>query len=196
MFKEIDIMDLILLALALFGLYCSVIYAIQKFCNTSAQDARSILWEWLKNGLPGTRQNLPLPEETIAEILDTIVQFSAISRKNTAFTCNNYTEPPSLRVEIMDSDFMEHWAVMEGNVYRSFEKLFSYNGVSGEVYITYERTLTENSYHIAAYWATTPRSKKALEQMRQNITEYNRRMELEKSAPFVDRELDKEMERL
>lgn len=133
-------------------------------------------------------------EETISEILDTAEKFSAISRKNTVLSFNNYSEIPSLRVEVMDSSFMEHWAVMESNISRSFGKMFAYNGIPGDVYITYERTVTENLFRIVAYWATTQKSRRALEQKRRNIAEYGRRMEMEKSAPFVDRELDKEME--
>lgn len=67
--------------------------------------------------------------------------------------------------------------------------------MDGLAYVTCERTVTENLYRVVAYWATTPRSKKALEKMRGNIMAYNRRMDMEKNAPFVDRELDKEMER-
>lgn len=194
MLKDINVLEVTYFILVLFGVYCAGLYAIQKMCNISAQEAKALLWGKIKDGLPGARLNLPVAEETVAEILDTIVQFSAITRKNTVLAYNNYSEPPSLRIEIMDSGFMEHWAVIEGNIYRSFGKLFSYSGVDGLVYVTYERTLTENLYRVTAYWATTPRSKKALEKMRGNIMEYNRRMDMEKSAPFVDRDLETEME--
>ena len=195
MITSISFSQFILLILSLFGMYCMGLYAIQKICHISAPEAKALLWQKIRDGLPGARLNLMIAEETIAEILDTITQYSAISRKNTALTYNNYSEPPSLRIEIMDSCFSEHWAVIEGNIYRSFEKLFSYAGVDGLAYVTCERTVTENLYRVVAYWATTPRSKKALEKMRGNIMAYNRRMDMEKNAPFVDRELDKEMER-
>lgn len=194
MFEHTSIYDLILFILALFGVYCAGLYAIQKMCNISAQEAKALLWQKIRDGLPGTRQNLPLAEETISEILDTAEKFSAISRKNTVLTFNNYSEIPSLRVEVMDSSFMEHWAVMESNISRSFGKMFAYNGIPGDVYITYERTVTENLYRIVAYWATTQKSRRALEQKRRNIAEYGRRMEMEKSAPFIDRDLETEME--
>ena len=194
MFEHTSIYDLILFILALFGVYCAGLYAIQKMCNISAQEAKALLWQKIRDGLPGTRQNLPLAEETISEILDTAEKFSAIARKNTVLTFNNYSEIPSLRVEVMDSSFMEHWAVMESNISRSFGKMFAYNGIPGDVYITYERTVTENLYRIVAYWATTQKSRRALEQKRRNIAEYGRRMEMEKSAPFIDRDLETEME--
>ena len=120
MFEHTSIYDLILFVLALFGVYCAGLYAIQKMCNISVQEAKALLWQKIKDGLPGARLNLPISEESVAEILDTIVQFSAITRKNTVLAYNNYCEPPSLRIEIMDSGFMEHWAVIEGNIYRSF----------------------------------------------------------------------------
>lgn len=194
MFSEINILEVIYFILALFGVYCMGLYAIQKICNISVQEAKALLWQRIKDGLPGARLNLMISEETVTEILDTITQFSSISRKNTALTYNNYSEPPSLRIEIMDSNFMEHWAVIESNIYRSFGKLFSYSGVDGLAYVAYERTLTQDLYRVTAYWATAPRSKKALEKMRSNIMEYNRRMDMEKNAPFVDRDLEKEME--
>lgn len=194
MITSINFSQLILLILSLFGVYCMGLYAIQKICNISVQEAKALLWQRIKDGLPGARLNLMITEETVAEILDTITQFSSISRKNTALTYNNYSEPSSLRIEIMDSNFMEHWAVIESNIYRSFGKLFSYSGVDGLAYVAYERTLTQDLYRVTAYWATAPRSKKALEKMRSNIMEYNRRMDMEKNAPFVDRDLEKEME--
>lgn len=194
MVTPISLSQLIMLILSLFGVYCMGLYAIQKICNISVQEAKALLWQKIKDGLPGARLNLPVAEGTVAEILDIIAQFSAISRENTSITFNNYSEPPSLRIEIMDSSFTEHWAAIESNIYRSFGKLFSYSGVDGLVYVAYERTVEENLYRIAAYWATAPRSKKALEKMRANIMEYNRRVEMEKNAPFADRELDREME--
>lgn len=196
MITSSNLSQLVMFILLLFGAYCMGLYAIQKICNISVQEAKALLWQRIKDGLPGARLNLMIAEETVAEILDTITQFSSISRKNTALTYNNYSEPPSLRIEIMDSNFMEHWTVIESNIYRSFGKLFSYSGVDGLAYVAYERTLTQDLYRVTAYWATTPRSKKALEKMRANIMEYNRRTDMEKNAPFVDRDLEKEMENL
>lgn len=196
MFEQTSIFDILLFTIAVYGAYCAGLYAIQKLCHISVQEAKALFWQRVMDGLPGVRLNLMIAEETIAEILDIIVQFSAISRKNTILTFNNYSKIPFLCIEILDPGFMEHWAVIESNIYRSFRKLFSYAGVYGLAYVTFERTVTQDLYRIVVYWATTPRSKKALEKMRSNIIEYNRQMDMEKNAPFIDQELEKEMEDL
>lgn len=134
--------------------------------------------------------------EDRADILSVIWEFSSLKPKNTRYAVNPFPEIPTFRAEILDPNFMEHWEVIEGNLYRVFDRMFAYRGVEGDAYITYERTSRNSQYQIVAYWATTRRSRKKLAEMRQNILEYDRRMDEEKSAPFIDRELEKEMENL
>lgn len=83
---------------------------------------------------------------------------------------------------------------MESNISRVLQKLFTYQGADGDFYVTYERTVTENLYRIVVYWATSQRSQKALEKLRRNIMEYRRRVEMEKTAPFIDEKLEDEMD--
>lgn len=182
------------MVLILFAAYCSGIYLLQKIYHLSVQEAKAIIWQKIRDALPGAQPNIPMKEETLVEILDVTEKFSEISRKNTVWTYNNFSEIPFLRVEVMDSGFENHWSIMESNISRVLQKLFTYQGADGDFYVTYERTVTENLYRIVVYWATSQRSQKALEKLRRNIMEYRRRVEMEKTAPFIDEKLEDEMD--
>ncbi len=194
MFESVTILDIFLMVLILFAAYCSGIYLLQKIYHLSVQEAKAIIWQKIRDALPGAQPNIPMKEETLVEILDVTEKFSEISRKNTVWTYNNFSEIPFLRVEVMDSGFENHWSIMESNISRVLQKLFTYQGADGDFYVTYERTVTENLYRIVVYWATSQRSQKALEKLRRNIMEYRRRVEMEKTAPFIDEKLEDEMD--
>ena len=194
MFESVTILDIFLMVLILFAAYCSGIYLLQKIYHLSVQEAKAIIWQKIRDALPGAQPNIPMKEETLGEILDVTEKFSEISRKNTVWTYNNFSEIPFLRVEVMDSGFENHWSIMESNISRVLQKLFTYQGADGDFYVTYERTVTENLYRIVVYWATSQRSQKALEKLRRNIMEYRRRVEMEKTAPFIDEKLEDEMD--
>ncbi|MCI8496438.1 MAG: hypothetical protein HFI74_12335 [Lachnospiraceae bacterium] len=194
MFESVTILDIFLSVLILFAAYCSGIYLLQKIYHLSVQEAKAIIWQKIRDALPGAQPNIPMKEETLVEILDVTEKFSEISRKNTVWTYNNFSEIPFLRVEVMDSGFENHWSIMESNISRVLQKLFTYQGADGDFYVTYERTVTENLYRIVVYWATSQRSQKALEKLRRNIMEYRRRVEMEKTAPFIDEKLEDEMD--
>lgn len=179
-----------------FAVYAGSVMMIAEIKHVDVKKARKIFWKGLLDLIGFFETDIPLGMEDRADILSVIWEFSSLKPKNTRYAVNPFPEIPTFRAEILDPNFMEHWEVIEGNLYRVFNRMFAYRGVEGDAYITYERTSRNSQYQIVAYWATTRRSRKKLAELRQNILEYDRRMDEEKSAPFIDRELEKEMENL
>lgn len=199
-FFTFDFIDMILIALSLFGIYALIVVGISSMKQVEIKEAKRIFrqdflgfFNHLQNFFATEFQ---LGQGDILDILSVIAKFSSIQMKNTKWVVDNFATPPYFRVEILDPDFLEHFYVIENTIRNIFGRIFAYNSMDGIVHVTYERTLKNDIYQVVVFWATTPRSKKALEKMRSNIMEYNRRMDMEKNAPFIDRELDKEMEDL
>lgn len=191
---SISIFDILLLTLAAFLGYALLIIGISGIKNVDMKKAKEMFWQDFWNLGSFFAAEVQLGQGDIFDILSVVAKFSSIQFENTKWTVNNFSPIPNLRVEILDSDFQNHFDVIENNIRNIFGRIFAYNSTDGLVNVTYERTLQKNVFHVVVSWAATRKSKKALQQQIQSAAAYNRQTDIEKSSPFIDRELEKEME--
>lgn len=177
--------------------YAGFVYCVKsRHKNFTTRQSRNYVNREATELFTSAPVNLPLGSQEKAEIIETVSQFSVISKRNARSQTCLYEKIPYVRLEIMDSDFPSHWQILRANLERTFERMFAYNGVDGLVLVTYEKTVQDNIYHIVIFWANAYSSKKALRKKCQSMENYDRKMEMEKNAPFVDRELDDEIHRM
>lgn len=188
------IVKLILVVLLFCIIYAIAVYVLAMCKKISIRESRHLFWETFFEIMSCPAGNAQLSQEDTADILSKVQTFSALDIKNTRWEYHSLDIIPFIKVEILDTHFLEDWGAIEGNICIIIERMFAYNGVSGIYYVTYERTLKKDQYYIIVYWATARKSVRALQKKCQSISDYQRKINLSQNAPYTDRDLEAEMD--
>lgn len=103
-FFTFDLIDMVLIALALLGIYAIIVVGISSMKQVEIKEAKRIFFQDFLGFFSRLRNSLAteiqLSQGDIADIVSAIAGFSSIQMENTKWNIKNLSAIPELRVEI------------------------------------------------------------------------------------------------